>query len=363
MGASLATVEIQLPKYVVRDQDRHGNDRFYVRRKDYPKVRLRETPGTEAFQKEVAAALAGLTGTVAEPGTFAALCHAYYVSKTFKALDKSTQNWRRRALDVICAADGAKRVANMQPKHIRALRNDLEDKPGLANRRLDALKALFKWAVDHEEADNNPAREISPLSHHDKGFHTWTIEEVEQFEARHPLGTRARLAMALMLYTAGRREDATRLGAQHIYTTASGAKRVRFTQAKNEHRKPVSIDVPLHPDLAAAIAAMPPPVIPKGQPRPLTFLVTEHGHSFKPAGFGNWFRLRCIEAGVPGRAHGLRKALLTRLAERGATPHEIQSWSGHSKLDEVELYTRAANRADMADAGLAKLQRAGTKAE
>lgn len=40
----------------------------------------------------------------------------------------------------------------------------------------------------------------------------------------------------------------------------------------------------------------------------MTFLVTEFDRPFTAEGFGNWFRERCIEAGVPGRAHGLRKA-------------------------------------------------------
>ena len=43
--------------------------------------------------------------------------------------------------------------------------------------------------------------------------------------------------MALMLYTAGRREDAVRLGPEHIQTG-----RVRFTQAKNEDRAPVELE-------------------------------------------------------------------------------------------------------------------------
>ena len=40
----------------------------------------------------------------------------------------------------------------------------------------------------------------------------------------------------------------------------------------------------------------------------LTFLVTEQGKPFTVNGIGNWFRDRCVEAEVPGRAHGLRKA-------------------------------------------------------
>ncbi|MEI9901164.1 MAG: hypothetical protein WDN31_14625 [Hyphomicrobium sp.] len=49
-----------------------------------------------------------------------------------------------------------------------------------------------------------------------KGHHTWTSEELEQFEARHPIGTKARLAFGLLIYTGVRRSDVVRLGRQHV---------------------------------------------------------------------------------------------------------------------------------------------------
>jgi hypothetical protein len=42
------------------------------------------------------------------------------------------------------------------------------------------------------------------------------VEELKQFEARHLIGTKARLAMALLLYLGPRRQDVVRLGKQHI---------------------------------------------------------------------------------------------------------------------------------------------------
>lgn len=36
------------------------------------------------------------------------------------------------------------------------------------------------------------------------------------------------------------------------------------------------------------------------------------------------FELRCIEADVPGRAHGLRKAGATIAPESGATAHQLK---------------------------------------
>jgi integrase/recombinase XerD len=89
----------------------------------------------------------------------------------------------------------------------------------------------------------------------------------------------------------------------------------------------------------------------------LTFLTTEYGRSFTPAGFGNKFRQCCNEAGLPHcSAHGLRKPAAARLAERGATAHEIMAISGHRSLEEVERYTRAAQQGKLADAAMMKFK-------
>jgi hypothetical protein len=45
-------------------------------------------------------------------------------------------------------------------------------------------------------------------------FHTWTIDEVHQFEHKHPIGSKARLALALLLYTGVRQSDVVELGRQ-----------------------------------------------------------------------------------------------------------------------------------------------------
>jgi integrase/recombinase XerD len=110
---------------------------------------------------------------------------------------------------------GDKPFVLMKPEHIRALRDE-KDTPDASNMRLKALRALFKWAVEAKEAQHNPAKQVEMIATNSDGYHTWTDEEIEQFENRHPMGTKARLAMALMLYTTGSREDAVRLGPQHI---------------------------------------------------------------------------------------------------------------------------------------------------
>ena len=109
------------------------------------------------------------------------------------------------------------------------------------------------------------------------------------------------------------------------------------------------MDIPLHPDLAAIIEATP-----SGH---LTFLITQYGKPFTASGFGNKFKDWCRQADLPHcSAHGLRSATAVRLAERGASPHEIMAITGHRTLEEVEHYTRAAGMKKLADSAMARLK-------
>ena len=60
-----------------------------------------------------------------------------------------------------------------------------------------------------------------------------------------------------------------------------------------------------------------------------TFLAARFGKPFTDPRFGNWFGKRCEEAGVPGRANGLRKAAAARRAELGCSDREIMAVTGH----------------------------------
>jgi integrase len=83
--------------------------------------------------------------------------------------------------------------------------------------------------------------------------------------------------------------------------------------------------------------------------------VTASGKPFSPAGFTNWFRDVCNEAGLYGfSAHGLRKASMTRFAEAGCTVHQIAAFSGHKTLSEVAHYTRSVEQAVLAREAMVK---------
>lgn len=342
-------VQIRL-KHLVEDVDRHGNVRRYVRIVGRPKVRIKGTPGSEEFMVAYHAAIAGGAGPVqareTRRGSFRHLCILFYGSTAFTSLDLSTQSWMRRALDRVAGKYGVHPVALLKDKHVRKMRDELKATPGASKHLLKALRKMFGWAVEEDEAPHNPTLGVKAIRYVTKGYHSWVLEEVEAFERRHPIGSKPRLAMSLLLYTSWRREDGVRLGPQHLKDG-----RIKYRQAKNENNSPVDMDIPVHPDLAAVIEATP-------SSGHLTFLVTEYGKPFSPAGFGNAFKDWCRQANLPHcSAHGLRKATAARLAERGATPHEIMAITGHRTLEEVERYTRAVRQAGLADSAMAKLKK------
>jgi integrase len=240
----------------------------------------------------------------------------------------------------------------MTPVAIRVLRDRKAAAPEAANGRVKAIRQVFRYGLEEhsEHVRSNPARDVRYFKTGSQGHHTWTVEEVVQFRARYPVGTKAWLALALLLFAGGRRADVTTLGRQHIRreTLLDGTvtKRLRYTQNKNRKVKPVTLEIPLLPMLEEAIDAVP------GARERLTFLVTEFGKPFTSAGFGNWFRDRCVEAGVPGRAHGLRKAGATLAAENGATEPQLMAMFGWRTNKQAAHYTKNARQKKLADAGM-----------
>jgi integrase len=345
-------------EYVHRDTDRHGNVRLYFRRrKGERKIRLRARPGTPDFQSEYDAAktlsdsgallptsggdhgFARLARPL--PGTYRWLCTLYFASAEFRRLDPRTQYVRRRVLETTfdeAIAPNAKEtfadfpLRRVTPKAIRVLRDRKADLPEAANNRVKAIRAVFSWALDNDHVSSNPAREVKRFSIATSGYHTWSVEEVAQYERRHPIGSKARLAFGLLMYTGVRRSDVVLLGRQHVRDGW-----LKFTAHKNRNRKPVAIELPILAVLQDILDASP-----TGD---MTYLVTAHGRPFSANGFGNWFRDRCNEAGLPHcSAHGLRKAGATIAAENGATGHELMSIFGWLTLKEAEHYTQAARR-------------------
>jgi integrase len=274
------------------------------------------------------------------PGTISALCVAYYGSGDFKLLSESTQTTYRGILERFRQEHGTKRVAMLMREHILRIVSGQSDRPAAAHNLLRMIRLLMKFAVTHGWRRDDPTIGLKSPKMKAGGFYTWTEEDIATFEAKHPIGSRARLALALLLYTAQRRSDVILMGKQHI---RNGVLAIR------QKKTGMLVEVPVHPDLRAIVDATP--------SDHLTFLTTDSGRAFTAAGFGNWFRDVCKEAGLPKgcAAHGLRKAASRRLAEAGCSAHEIMAWTGHKTLREVTRYTEAADRRALAVTAIEKL--------
>jgi integrase len=354
----------RLPPGCVEDRDRHGNLRIYYRSKGRPKLRLRGTPWTPEFMAEYATAKgqpAAIRTKGITPSTWRWLCVRYFAEcADYLRLDDRTRRVRRGILEATFdepIAPGSSKffrdfpLSRMTVDAVEVLRDRKLAFPEGANSRVKAIRAVFKWAVRKKGPDgkplvaHNPARDLPYLkSNNPSGYHTWTLEEVRQFEERHPIGTKARLALALLLFTGQRRSDITRFGRQHVREG-----KVTFTQFKGRNRKPKRLVLPILPALQQVIDASP-----CGD---LAFLVNGIGRPFTDAGFGNKFREWCNQAGLRHcTAHGLRKAGATIAANNGATAHQLMAIFDWDTLKMAEAYTRAADQQRLAEAAMHMLE-------
>lgn len=340
----LLAMKYDLP-YIIEDRDRHGNVRvyFYPPGKPRRKIRLRETPGTEAFFAEYwelrRAPPRGASPRIeyAKQGSLRWLIEGYYRSAEFAALDKAyTQRERRRQLDPLIENHGEK-PARMDP---RVIREGLKErKPARARKFLAALRHLYRWAFDSGLVVSNPTAGLRAPQAKTSGFHSWTAEECVMFEAYWPLGTKQRTAYAIARYCMARRSDISKLGRP---MERDGGSRIAYQQYKNRNRSPVWVEHPVVPKLREALNAW--------QGKGLTWLETEYGRPYSIAGLGNAFGDWAREAGLPkGRSlHGLRKASAAQMAEAGATTKQLQAALGDRTLQQAEVYTRAADNARLA---------------
>jgi integrase len=347
------------PKYVQGFFDRHGKARFYFRRAGFKAVALPGLPWSPDFMAAYEVALAGQPAPIAservKAGTIRALAVSYYNSIGFRSMKVSTQSVYRNILDRFCTEKdkdghehGDKRAATLQREHIVKLMAALANKPDGANGLRKVLRAMMKHAVEIGLRADDPTRDVKALRSKSKlGFHRWTEAEIAQFEVRHPIGTKARLALALGLYTGQARQDVVAMGPQHVRDEV-----LTWIRGKTERTTGTELAIPIHPTLRAIIDATP-----SGH---LTFLVTEFGRPFAVAGFGNWFREQCDMANLHHCSfHGLRKSASVRLAEAGCTPHEIAAITGHASLKEIVRYTNTVDRKRLARAAMEKVK-AGT---
>jgi integrase len=355
----------KLPKNVSSYVDRHGKVRYRWRKAGRTRCFIAH-PNSDEGRAELAAFIAGVAAPnlgAHAPGTVAWVAARYYVSTTFTGAKKpATLKTSRAILEKFVAEFGPQRISDWQFEHIEAVlakaavKRPAEPKPGekprakprmiggpsAASNLRGELLPFFAYAFKLLRiARKNPVEEATPIAVPKGGFHTWTEAEIAQYRKHWELGTKARLALEIFLWTAQRRGDASQFGRKHLVNG-----QIEFTPNKTKDTTAVTIWLPAAPQLTAAINAMP-------VTGTNTFLVNDYGRPFSVAGLGNKMREWCNAAGLPHcSAHGLRKAAARRAAENGGTNQQLKALGGWTTDAQVATYTAAAEQKHMAQAAM-----------
>jgi integrase len=329
------------PPHLHREVTRHGRVVWFVRVGKGSRTRIRATFGTPEFDSEYQVALSGAprrSGKGPTVGTLAWLVERYRETAAWRDYSLATRRQRENIFKHVIATAGSEPVARITRAVIVAGRDRRGATPAAARHFLDAMRSLFAWAVDAQHAKFDPTAGIKdPARRKGSGFPIWQEEWVQKYYARWPIGTRQRVWIDMILSSGLRRGDAVRAGKQHVRVLTKGKERVRvIVIAIQKSGYTVQVTRPILPVLQKTLDA--------GPCGDLTFIVGARGNPLTKESFGNEFADACKLAGVPGRAHGLRKLDATRAANNRATINELQALFGWTDVKMPMLYTKAADR-------------------
>jgi integrase len=345
----------ELPPHVYAVRDRHGKVRHRFIRKGWKSRYLPGLPGEVEFHRTYATII---EGGAAEPEATKSPTKAKPRSlDDLLAQMRQTVRWRKKCartqlvqgrllerfmdrIDNKGRRYGERPVSDVSVGWLEKILGMMWETPAAANVLRKTLSGLLDLAVSMEWRASNPVR-FTTCYAEGEGHHDWTDEEIEQYRAKHPLGTMARLTMELALNTAARRCNVNKIERDHIKRG-----RIEVAHVKGNHET----SVPMLATTRAALDALP--------AAPIKFLViTQYGKPFTDAGLGNRMRKWCDEADLPHCSiHGLRKAMSRQLAEGGASDAEGQAVTGHKKDKTFQHYRAKANRSMLADHAFSNLE-------
>ena len=275
-------------------------------------------------------------------GTLAWLFDRYRETVAWnQVLSAATRRQRENILARVLLTAGNVSASAITTTHIVDGRERRSQTPAQARNFLDAMRGLFRWAVEAGHVKRDPTIGVkNPARRKGDGFRPWTEDDVDAYERRWPIGTRQRVWLAVLIYTGLRRGDAVRLGRQHV---RNGVAKLKTEKSGGT----LEVALPILPVLARILEA--------GPTGDLTYICGESGKPLTKELFGNLFRDACNAAGVPGSAHGVRKIAATRAANCGATVAELEAIFGWTGGAMASHYTRSSDRERLARDAIHKL--------
>jgi integrase len=337
--------KVELP-YVKRYRDRRGVWRYYFRRQKRSFGALPGQPGSPEFMEAYSNFLDSKPEPTGKaPGTFGRVITNYYSSVNFINLKPSSKRNYRYVLEPLAKEHGHKPAALLTDEDVRDIIESIGARsPQMANLTKRVLRNMLIIAYERKWIPR-PVTGGRIVSYKGGKHHTWTQGEMDIYEARWPLGTRERLAYALLLYTDQRGGDVVRMRRGDIVNGE-----IRLVQEKTG----TVMVIPIHPELMAAIKEF--------KFNGLTLIGDRQGRPISRSALTELIKKAVSLAGLPAHCvpHGLRKSMLVRMAENEATTKEMQSISGHRSTKEIERYVIDANQASLARSALPKMTKKGT---
>jgi Site-specific recombinase XerD len=325
--------------------DRHGKRRWRFRRKGHPTHYFKAQHGTKDFEREYASCLEAepikIGAALVRPGSVSDVIARYYGDNAFMDLRPATQKVYRGVLERFRAAFGDDPIRRFDADRIAKLMTAMRDKPHAAARLRKLMAQLFTIARRAKIVPYgfDPVKDTKAPKAESEGYHRWTEDELAAFEAEHPLGTKPRLAFALLLYSAQRSGDVRFM----THTMIAGG-RIPLSQSKTSN----AVDVPIVEPLREALEA--------GPLGDVLLLEARHGSEFTEKGFYGLIKKACVKAGIPHCSpHGLRKSAARRCLLADCTDEEGMAITGHKTVKEYRRYAGERPGSYRADAAMSKV--------
>jgi integrase len=318
-------------KYLHCFTDRHGKPHCYFRYRGQ-QWRL-PAPGAEGFATAYDALLAHITANPLSarhnvefmPGSLAWAIEKFLASPLYNERAETTKQNYRRVLDQLRQSYGTGLLRDLEPRHVRRIRNEIAaGSTTAADIAMSLISALWEFATEQLglELDADPTHGVKRVHKVAHEHEPWPLELIERFlrEARPSL----RWAVKLALYTGQRRSDLVKMK----WSQFDG----EFIEVRQQ-KTGALLSIPCHKALRVELEKMPRVAE--------TILVGERGASLTGSSLSVMVRRQLREMGVDGYAiHGLRKNAAVALADAGCDAFEIAAITGHRTTAMVAHYAK-----------------------
>lgn len=319
------------------------------------RIQIHAEPGTDEFLRQYFLARRGEkpdpTKKPSEqsiPKTIGWLVHLYfeYLESRVASGEASHKTLKKKRNLLSRLLKEPNKRALIPAEKLLEMQDQMIATPAQADAFIEAVAVMYDWAVKRKYVPTNTARGLPSVYKKGGGAIPWKVDDVNRFFAYHRPGSKAHVAMSVLLWTGCRVEDLTILGPRYE-CVIDGMEALCWTPLKKGSSM---VTIPLLPPLREATRA--PKVL--GE----TYVLGRGGMPFASGdSMSAMFKRWCKDAGLAHlSAHGVRKGLAELLAELGCTQYEVMAILGHSEAKTSEVYTRRVERWKLAKGALERVR-------